>query len=79
MHGQIKNSLRAQQINKNVLSGLITIEVVLQRRLFGIIMTIYMPSILLNLIGHSTNFFKSDYFDSKITVNVTVRINTEIA
>ena len=48
------------------------VDVILKRRLTGIIMTTYMPTILLNIIGHSTNYFKPLYFDAKITVNLTV-------
>ena len=49
-----------------------TVDVFLKRRLTGIFMTEYMPTILLNIIGHSTKYFKSLYFDAKITVNLTV-------
>ena len=49
-----------------------TVDVYLKRRLTGIFMTTYMPTILLNIIGHSTKYFKSLYFDAKITVNLTV-------
>ena len=48
------------------------VDVILKRRLTGIIMTTYMPTILLNIIGHSTKYFKSLYFEAKITVNLTV-------
>ena len=35
-------------------------------------MTIYMPTILLNIIGHSTNYFKPLFFEAVVTVNLTV-------
>ena len=35
-------------------------------------MTIYMPTILLNIIGHSTNYFKPLFFEAVISVNLTV-------
>ena len=35
-------------------------------------MTIYMPTILLNIIGHSTNYFKPFFFEAVVTVNLTV-------
>ena len=37
-------------------------------------MTIYMPTILLNIIGHSTNYFKPFFFEAVVTVNLTVML-----
>ena len=34
-------------------------------------MTVYMPTILMNLIGHSTNYFSEMYFEATISVNLT--------
>ena len=39
-------------------------------------MTIYMPTILLNIIGHSTNYFKPFFFEAVVTVNLTVSYQT---
>ena len=50
----------------------VEVEVVLGRRLIGTFMTIYMPTILLNIIGHSTNYFKPFFFEAIVTVNLTV-------
>ena len=36
--------------------------------------TVYVPSILLNIIGHITNYFKPFYFESAISVNLTVML-----
>ena len=41
------------------------------RRLLGVFMTVYMPTILMNLIGHSTNYFSEMYFEATISVNLT--------
>ena len=49
----------------------IEVEVILGRRLIGTFMTIYMPTILLNIIGHSTNYFKPFFFEAVVTVNLT--------
>ena len=35
-------------------------------------MTIFLPTILLNIIGHSTNYFKPFFFEAIVTVNLTV-------
>ena len=36
--------------------------------------TIYIPTILVNIIGHITNYFKPFYFESAIAVNLTVML-----
>ena len=36
--------------------------------------TVYIPSVLLNIIGHITNYFKPFYFESVIAVNLTVML-----
>ena len=51
----------------------VEVEVILGRRLIGTFMTIYMPTILLNIIGHSTNYFKPFFFEAVVTVNLTVK------
>ena len=56
--------------NKN---DTVEVEVILGRRLIGTFMTIYMPTILLNIIGHSTNYFKPFFFEAVVTVNLTVQ------
>ena len=50
------------------------VDVVLGRRLFSYILTVYTPTFLLNVIGHNTNFFKSFFFEAVITVNLTVML-----
>lgn len=52
----------------------VEVEVILGRRLIGTFMTIYMPTILLNIIGHSTNYFKPFFFEAVVTVNLTVNL-----
>ena len=50
----------------------VIVEIVLGRRLLGTFMTIYMPTILLNIISFNTNYLKSIYFEAILTVNLTV-------
>ena len=45
---------------------------VLVRNLDGFIITSALPSIIANVIGHSTNYFRQDYFDVAIGVNLTI-------
>ena len=49
----------------------VRISVTLGRRLLGVFLTVYFPTVLLNLIGHSTNFFKLFFFEAVVTVNLT--------
>ena len=53
------------------LSPLWVVKVVMGRRLLGVFMTVYMPPILINVIGHSTNYFSDLYFEAVISVNLT--------
>ena len=47
-------------------------KMVLVRNLDGFIITSALPSIIANVIGHSTNYFRQDYFDVAIGVNLTI-------
>ena len=49
----------------------VKVSLTLGRRLLGVILTAYTPTILLNVIGHSTNYFKSFFFEAVVTVNLT--------
>ena len=48
-------------------------EVHLGRRLLGTVLTVFIPTILLNLVGHSTNYFKA-FFMNILPVNLTVML-----
>ena len=43
----------------------VVISVTLGRRLLGTFLTIFFPTILLNLIGYSTNYFKEFFFEAR--------------
>ena len=48
--------------------------ITLGRRLLSIITTTYLPTILLNIIGHITHYFKPFFFESALAVNLTVML-----
>ena len=48
--------------------------VVLGRRLLSNILTVYLPTILLNIMGHLTTYFEPYFFEAIITVNLTVML-----
>ena len=49
----------------------LSISITFGRRLLGTILTVYLPTVLLNVIGHATNFFKPFFFEAVVTVNLT--------
>ena len=53
------------------MSAVLVVSITLGRRLLGTILTIFLPTVLLNLIGHATNFFKAFFFEAVVTVNLT--------
>ena len=48
--------------------------IILGRRLLSIVTTVYLPTILLNIIGHITHYFKPFFFESALAVNLTVML-----
>ena len=53
---------------------LVVVEVTIRRMLMSIILTAMLPTILLNLIGHTANYFKPFFFEAIISLNVTVML-----
>ena len=49
-------------------------NVALGRRLLGTILTVFLPTVLLNVIGHSANYFKAFFFEAIVSVNLTVML-----
>ena len=49
-------------------------ELVLGRRLLSTILTVYVPTFLLNVISYATNFFKDFFFEAVVTVNLTAML-----
>ena len=52
----------------------VVVELMFGRRLLSLILTVFTPTVLLNLIGHSANFFKPFFFEAVISLNVTVML-----
>ena len=65
----VKSSKIAQYESNNVKG--VRISITLGRRLLGTFLTVYFPTVLLNVIGHCTNFFKDFFFEAVVTVNLT--------
>ena len=47
------------------------INIILGRRLMALVLTVYIPTILLTIISHATNYFKPFFFEASVTVNLT--------
>ena len=65
--------IRKTSMNKTI-AGSIRVEVVLGRRLLGTVLTVYIPTVLLIFIAHTTNYFKSFFFEAIVSVNLTVML-----
>ena len=65
--------IRQTSMNLTV-TGYIEVQVVLGRRLLGTLLTVYIPTILLVIISHMTNYFKPFFFEAVVSVNLTVML-----
>ena len=54
-------------------SGMI-VKISFGRGLFTILLTTYLTTILVNVIGHSAVFYKDSYFEAQVSLNVTVML-----
>ena len=50
------------------------VDVYLGRRLMNVLLTVFPPTILLNIMGHSSVYFQRFFFEAIITVNLTVML-----
>ena len=64
-----------KKIDMRVEDGsLLRVEVIIQRRLLSLILTAFVPTIILNIIGHMSNYFKEFFFEGLMSLNVTVML-----
>merc|ERR1719219_1675351 len=61
----IINSKKTQEIH---------VEITLGRQLLGVILNVIIPTLVLNLISYSTNFYKDSYFETVIAINLTTML-----
>ena len=50
------------------------VTITLGRQLFGVVLNIIIPTVVLNVISYSTNFYKEDYFETVIAINLTTML-----
>ena len=54
--------------------GKLRVTVRIQRRLFSHIMKNFFPTVIINIIGHKSNYYKPAHFVGLMTLNVTVSL-----
>ena len=64
-----------RRTDMKVVNGtLLRVEIVIQRRLLSLVLTAFVPTIILNIIGHMSNYFKEMFFEGLMSLNVTVTL-----
>ena len=53
---------------------MLRVKIVIRRRLLSLILTTFLPTVLLNIIGHMSNYFKEFFFEGLMSLNVTVML-----
>ena len=52
----------------------VSVSVIMQRQLLANIINVFIPTILMTLIGHCTNYFEKEHFDAVVTLNLTTML-----
>ncbi len=60
------------KLQEGIQEAFVTIS--LGRQLLGVILNIIIPTIVLLIISYSTNFYKDDYFESVVAINLTTML-----
>ena len=50
------------------------VTIALGRQFLGVLLNVIIPTIVLLIISYSTNFYKDDYFESVIAINLTTML-----
>ena len=53
---------------------MLRVKIVIRRRLLSLILTTFLQTVLLNIIGHMSNYFKEFFFEGLMSLNVTVML-----
>ena len=69
----IKKKFFLKQIDEKGLE-ILHVDIYLGRRLLSIILTVFAPTVILNIVGHSSNYFKEFFFEAVISLNVTAML-----
>ena len=69
----IKKKVFLDKINDTGMK-ILHVDFYLGRPLLSIILTVFAPTVILNIVGHSSNYFKEFFFEAVISLNVTVML-----
>merc|ERR1712243_344835 len=50
------------------------VTIILGRQLLGVVLNVIIPTIVLNAISYSTNFYRDDHFETIIAINLTTML-----
>ena len=64
--------MEIKENNMGIQEVLVTIS--LGRQLLGVLLNVIIPTIVLLIISYSTNFYKDDYFESVVAINLTTML-----
>ena len=64
--------MEVKENNMGLQEVLVTIS--LGRQLLGVLLNVIIPTIVLLIISYSTNFYKDDYFESVVAINLTTML-----
>ena len=51
------------------------VNIFIQRRLLSLVLTAFIPTIILNIMGHMSNYFKEFFFEGIMSLNITVMLS----
>ena len=66
-------TIREMSMNVNK-DGTVRIVISIHRRILSLFLTTFLPTMLLPVMGHVTNYFDDSFFEGKMAVNVTVML-----
>ena len=66
---EVKNI--SMKIEKIANIQVVQVEITLGRQLLSVMLNVFVPTLVLNIISYSTNFYKECYFESVIGINLT--------
>ena len=69
----VRNTEVATHILQNSQQA-VTCKITLGRRLLGTILTVFFPTVIMNIVGHIANYFKPFFFEAVISINLTVML-----
>ena len=52
----------------------LVVEITLGRQLLGTVLNVFIPTIVLNSISYTTNFYKDEFFETVVAINLTTML-----